>query len=440
MELAVSVAVLLGALLLLLFVAFGKGKTELNEKSESTEITDDLPAAQEHDDTPYPTEEPEQLQLPHVEELEQHSFSHPLLAATLHGHYGNVTCLDFSSNGKYLVSCSDDCTIRIWSTKDFLSSEHQCLRVAIEKDHASLVSLSPDSRTFITWLAGKKTLRVFQMCKENDSSFSFKAAPEDFPRLHTATVVNIGIAETGTFIMTACSNATIILWDLYGKLLASIDTNQTTSLYAAISPCGRFVASCGRNVKVWEVCFTTDGQFKEVVRAFDLQGHSSPVQFFAFSGDSCRMVTLSRDGTWKLWDTDVDYEEQQDPYLLRTVSCQVSENSRIALSPDARVVAVSNGCGMTLYNTTSGELEEEFHDVQSEDIVDLAFDINSRFLACSGGRAIRVFHNAPGYRAAIQDMEAMLQKTSNEDMQRRLQQQIQDAQDALDNLFAEAKS
>lgn len=144
------------------------------------------------------------------------------------------------------------------------------------------------------------------------------------------------------------------------------------------------------------------------------------------------MVTVSKDGTWKLWDTDVEYKKQQDPYLLRTVPCQVSEGSRIALSPDGRVVAVSSISDVAMYNAVTGELEEEFHNVHNEEITDLKFDINNRFLVSTGDRAIRVFHNVIGYRAAIQDMQTMLKKASNDGVRQRLQQQIADAENALE--------
>lgn len=152
------------------------------------------------------------------------------------------------------------------------------------------------------------------------------------------------------------------------------------------------------------------------------------------------MVTVSKDGTWKLWDTDVEYKKKQDPYLLRTVPCRVSEGCRIALSPDGRVVAISNGCDIALYSATTGELEEEFQGVHSEKITDLKFDINSRFLVSTGDRAIRVFHNVTGYRAAIQDMQTMLKKTTNDGVRQRLQQQISDAQSALDSVLNTTKN
>jgi len=57
-------------------------------------------------------------------------------------------------------------------------------------------------RAFITWLANADTIRVFKMMKKEDGSFTFKAAPEDFPQKHRGSVLNIGIAETGITLET----------------------------------------------------------------------------------------------------------------------------------------------------------------------------------------------------------------------------------------------
>ncbi|KAM6983735.1 transducin beta-like protein 2 [Tautogolabrus adspersus] len=430
-----ALTLLLGALVILVALAVGRRKEEIREELEqAAEFTAEGSATKAQ-----ASKKPKQeKQRSRKDKASQHTFSHPLLASSLKSHSGNVTCIDFSSNGKYLASCADDRTVRIWSTKDFLEREHKCLRANVDLDHATLVRFSPDSRAFITWLANGDTIRIFKMIKKEDGTLTFKAAPEDFPQKHKAPIINIGIAETGKFIMSASTDTTIHIWDLKGEILASINTNQMTNSYAAVSPCGRFVASCGftPDVKVWEVCFGKGGEFKEVARAFDLKGHSAGVHAFAFSNDSHRMVTVSKDGTWKLWNTNVEYKKQQDPYLLKTVSCASSDGSRAALSPDGRVVAISDGCNVAMYNATTGQLEEELNGIHSEEINDLRFDVNGRFLVCSGDKAIRVFHNAPGYRAAIRDMQDMLKKAQNEAMKQRLQQQIAEAQSALETVLA----
>ncbi|KAK9536771.1 hypothetical protein VZT92_006532 [Zoarces viviparus] len=428
-----AVTLLLGALIILVALAVGRRKEEIREEIEQA-----AEFAGSVGKVPASKKPKQEKQRSRKDKASQHTFSHQLLAASLKSHSANVTCLDFSSNGKYLASCADDRTVRIWSTKDFLDREHKCLRANVDLDYATLVRFSPDSRAFITWLANGDTIRIIKMVKKEDGTLTFKAASEDFPQKHKAPILNIGIAETGKFIMSASIDTSIHIWDLKGDVLASINTNQITNSYAAVSPCGRFVASCGftPDVKVWEVCFGKGGEFKEVARAFDLKGHSAGVHAFAFSNDSSRMVTVSKDGTWKLWDTDVEYKKQQDPRLLRTVPCVSSEGSRVALSPDGRVVAVSDGCNVAMYSAATGQLEEELHGVHSEEINDLRFDINGRFLACSGDKAIRVFHNAPGYRAAIRDMQDMLKKAQNEAMKQRLQQQISEAQRSLDTVLA----
>ncbi|NXX83818.1 TBL2 protein, partial [Urocolius indicus] len=369
------------------------------------------------------------------QQQQQHSFSHQLLVATLKGHSGSVSCLDFSSNGKYLASCADDRTVRLWSTRDLAGREHRCLRANVGLDHAELVRFSPDSRAFIVWLANAQTIRVYKMTKKEDGSFTFTAAAGDFPPKHKAPVVSIGIAGTGKFIMTASSDTTILIWSPKGEVLASINTNQMNNAFAMVSPCGRFVASCGSTpeVKVWEVCFGKNGDFQEVSKVFELKGHTAAVCCFSFSNDSSRMATVSQDGTWKLWDTVLRYGQRQ-PAALLTGSCEGPAPHRIALAPDGRVLAVSSGADIAVYNGSGGQ-EEQFRAVHGSPITDLAFDVTGRYLASCGDAAIRVFHNTAGHRAVLRDMETLLQTSSTKATRDRLQQQLSSARQALAAIY-----
>ncbi|XP_006859758.1 PREDICTED: transducin beta-like protein 2 isoform X2 [Chrysochloris asiatica] len=314
------------------------------------------------------------------------------------------------------------------------------MRANVELDHATLVRFSPDCRAFIVWLANGDTLRVFKMTKREDGGYTFTATPEDFPKKHKAPIINIAIADTGKFIMTASSDTTLLIWNLRGRVLSTINTNQMNNTYAAISPCSRFVASCGftPDVKVWEVCFGKKGDFQEVTRAFELKGHSAAVHCFAFSNDSRRMASVSKDGTWRLWDTDVEYKQQQDPYLLRTGRYEEASTMlcRLALSPDGQVLALASGSSIHVYNTRRGEKEECFEQVHGQCITDLSFDITGRYLASCGDRAVRLFHNAPGHRAVVEEMQGLLKRASNESTRQRLQQQLTRAQEALKSLGA----
>jgi WD40 repeat protein len=78
---------------------------------------------------------------------------------------------------------------------------------------------------------------------------------------------------------------------------------------------------------VWEVKFSKLGEFQQLSRAFELTGHSSGVYDVGFCADSSRMVTVSKDGTWRAFNTKSkehfflhgikDYRfTQEDSYLI----------------------------------------------------------------------------------------------------------------------------
>jgi WD40 repeat protein len=56
-------------------------------------------------------------------------------------------------------------------------------------------------------------------------------------------------------------------------------------------------------VKIWEIVFTKSNEFKQVAKGFDLAGHSSGVYDFAFNSDTSRMTTVSKDGTYRFYNT-----------------------------------------------------------------------------------------------------------------------------------------
>lgn len=74
------------------------------------------------------------------------------------------------------------------------------------------------------------------------------------------------------------------------------------------------------------------------------------------------MVTISKDGQWRLYDTSVEYEKEQDPYLIKSGSLDVGSFSvknhpaLIALSPDGNVAAVACSTSVVSFSTVSGNV------------------------------------------------------------------------------------
>lgn len=70
---------------------------------------------------------------------------------------------------------------------------------------------------------------------------------------HADDVVGMEISPTGRYIITCGKTNDLIVWDLKGQVLTTIDTYLGTTHRARISPCGRFVAASGM---CWEIHYS----------------------------------------------------------------------------------------------------------------------------------------------------------------------------------------
>ncbi|EDV22621.1 uncharacterized protein TRIADDRAFT_28964, partial [Trichoplax adhaerens] len=291
------------------------------------------------------------------------------------------------------------------------------LRVNVELDHGSRISVSPDIRAFIVSLGQENTIRVFKIGKKADGSGEITPA-YDFPVKHKQEIIALNIAPTGKYIMSCSKDTTLIIWSLKGEVLCQIDTLQVVNTYAAISPCGKFVATSGfiSDVKLWEVEFTKSDEYSKVSRAMELKGHKAAVYSFNFSDDVSKMATVSKDGFWKIWDISVHYRLDQDPRCMMTGSCHTQGFSLIALSPDARTVAIASGTRIDFFFAYDAKLDESIDNVHAEVLTAIKWHPSSKYLASSGGndRSIRIWYNATGLKATIIDLTSRLRRATSE--------------------------
>lgn len=280
-------------------------------------------------------------------------------------------------------------------------------------------------------MSNSNTIRAFKLVKKPDSTLHIERATsiDDFPQEHKEEIINIGISCDAKYIMS-CSKDTIIkIWNIKGEILGTIDTRLGNNSYGCISNCGRFVGACGftPDVKVWQVCFhKTNGEFKEIKRAFELKGHSAGVSHFSFNADSTRMASISKDKTWKLWDTNVEYNLGQDPSVLITGSIESLGLYRIALSSDAYSIAISIDNNLYFYNPITAKLDMAIEGIFQDVVSEMSFSNDNKYLAVCGDRNVKVFHNVTGFRSVIGDCEVKLTQSKSDSARDRLKQLIED--------------
>ncbi|KAJ3657265.1 hypothetical protein Zmor_016277 [Zophobas morio] len=324
-----------------------------------------------------------------------------------------------------------DRAVLLWDSKDLTQKDIKSLRVNIEFDHPTFVKWSPDSKAFIIHKFNENAIEVYKIEKKKDGWLGHATKALTFPKAHETDVIGMGIAGNGKYIMS-CSNKTdLVVWDLKGQKLAQVDTYLMTTTCAKISPCGRFIVASGfaPDARVWEVLFSKSGEFQEVKRVFDLTGHSSGVYDVAFDADSSHMATVSKDGTWKLFDTKIEYKKGEDPHLKITGKYhQAAPHSLIALSPNAEVVVIATGSSLAFYSTLTGHHDYTIDNIYSGRITSVLFDAMGKYVLTSGDKYVRVFHNVTGYRCSIATAKDKLKQQQTSATKERLEKIVADCE------------
>ncbi|XP_044730908.1 transducin beta-like protein 2 isoform X2 [Chrysoperla carnea] len=369
---------------------------------------------------------------------DKQAFSHSWLLTSFKGHTGEILDIDFSSNGKYLASCSEDRTVLVWYMDDLNSvkKDHKSFRINIEYDHGIFIKWSPDTKAFIIQKAIENCIEVYKVEKKKDSgALSTAKKVLTFPKTTDDDLCGFGIANSGRFIMTCTITNNMTIWDLRGNILAQLETYLMTTHRAKVSPCGKFVAACGfaPDCKIWEVVFNKSGEFQQIKRAFELSGHTSGIFDVAFTADSSHIATVSKDGTWKVYNINVEYNKGEDPHLIITGHYENQGGStRLALSPNAEVLVIATYNTLLFFDVTTGELDNEINDIFADNITQLLFDPTGKYVLVSGDKHIRTFHNITGYRTEIRTAENKLKQHQTSATKERLENLIEQNKVVLD--------
>ncbi|KAJ6638693.1 Transducin beta-like protein 2 [Pseudolycoriella hygida] len=291
-------------------------------------------------------------------------------------------------------------SILLWTANNIADTQQRkSLRVNVEYDHAVKIAWSPDSKAILIHKALENCVEVIKVEKKD----GFLVNPTKgitFTSVHESDViVGFGIACTGRFIMTASDKTDFVLWNLKGNILDKLDTCLANNNAVKISPCGRFIAACGftPDVKVWEVRFSKTGEYQKTVNVFNLSGHSSGIYDLAFDQNTSHIATVSKDGTWKVFDTKIEFDLGQSARCIVTskYNFNSAETPLIAMSLNAEVVAIWNGTSIEIFSGLDGTRDAV---IDEFGVTSLKFDPLSKYLLATGDRHVRVYHNVTGYK------------------------------------------
>ncbi|MBE9071761.1 WD40 repeat domain-containing protein [Microcystis sp. LEGE 08355] len=246
---------------------------------------------------------------------------------TLKGHNGPVYSVNFSPDGKTLVSGSDDKTIKLWNVE----KPQEIHTLKGHDDRVRSVNFSHDGKTLVSG-SDDKTIKLWNV-KTGQEIHTLKG--------HDSRVRSVNFSHDGKTLVSGSWDNTIKLWNRStGQEIRTLKGHDGPVWSVNFSHDGKTLVSGSddNTIKLWNV---------ETVQT--LKGHGGPVYSVNFSRDGKTLVSGSDDKTIKLWNVKTGQE-------IRTLKGHDSTVTSVNFSPDGKtLVSGSDDKTIILWDVKTGE-------------------------------------------------------------------------------------
>jgi WD40 repeat protein len=233
----------------------------------------------------------------------------------LEAHFGEVSGIAFSRDGRFLVSASLDDTIRVSEPE---TGSLVWTRNAGQRGVRS-ISISTDSRFLATGgLDSAVRVRVLE-----------DGAPARILPGHLAAVSQVEFGPGEEYLASADDLGGVILWDFQsGEVRSRWRAHSAQIRTMSFSPDGQWLATAGkeRQIRLWAIPSGRPGPV--------LAAHGDVVHDIAFSPDGDWLASTSHDRSLRIWKTSNWSLERTVQYVSR-----VNRMTPVAFSHDSRFIA-----------------------------------------------------------------------------------------------------
>jgi len=277
--------------------------------------------------------------------------------AVLSGHTQELNCLTFSSDGRSLVSGSDDKTIKLWDMQTggvvmtFYGHNKPVQSVSISADHTRIASGSLGHKIHLWDVQTGVPLCII---KQQDTIHHISFSPIDpyhiisisdnkvwhwdinghqISPTHRST--HISSSPDHTQFVSCNGKAITVQNSDSGTIVAKFYVNDDEAKYCCFSPDGRLIAAAaGNTAYVWDITSSVP----QLVETF--VGHTKRITSLVFSSPSS-LISTSKDRFVKFWKISLS---PKDPVVKGMLSTSLAPPSiqSISLQAGVEIATLSN--------------------------------------------------------------------------------------------------
>ncbi|NQU03256.1 MAG: caspase family protein [Syntrophaceae bacterium] len=309
----------------------------------------------------------------------------PILTIDTGGHKAMIRDVMFTSSGRYLVSASDDKTVRVWDT-----STGEVVRVlrgqigAGNEGKIFAAALSPDDRFLAVggWIGPIKNYKLSDLGSIRLIDFQ---TGEVIALLkgHTNIILGLAFSPDGKRLISGSADFTARIWDVRTHKTIHTLKGHTETIYAvAFSPDGTraVTGSYDNTLKLWNA---NSGALIKT-----LKGHNGKVRSAAFTPNGEYLLSGSHDKTIRMWNG-------KTGKFIKVLASQNRNADSLSISPDGTKVLTGHGLesGKRSNNVFSIPSGEKLASFTKHTSIVLATDISpdGRTAATGGGSAQEIY-------------------------------------------------
>lgn len=286
-------------------------------------------------------------------------------------HVGEVKCLAFSPDGRFLASGSDDKTIRLWNP---LTGEG----MATYTGHGDLVrALHWNGEGLLVSSSKDGTVRLWNT-RTGSAVRSFSG--------HSGYVRSAAISPDGSRVYSCGDDKTLRVYDAAsGETLRTVRDFSEPQNSLVLSPSGDRLAVVGddKALRVYDTA-----TFRQIFQKASI--HGGWIWMVTWSPDGALLATASEDKTVKIWSA-------EDGSPVSTYNGFTSAVNTVAFSPDGtRIAAGDDEKKVTLWNPRTGALDRVLTGAQKR-VWSVAWGAGGKTLAASSEDAsVRLYDTGTG--------------------------------------------